>query len=171
MLPTPTPTTEVLSIIPSVSQIPIWFTEGAKWITVIAGVITAVYGVIKLIAKPLKSIDQKIDTVDAKVAAVDKKVDVVQDDVADIQCHLLNQAHDAHMETGWCNRDEKDRLTEMCTKYTTRGRNHLRERYIDTLVKLPEKPPAKQTVKTKVSTKRTVKKKAPSSGAGQVASI
>ena len=67
--------------------------------------------------------------------------------------------------------DDKDRLSEMCGKYTKRGHNHLREQYTETLLKLPEKPPAKQTVKTKASTKRTVKKKAPSSGAGQVASI
>lgn len=158
MLPTPTPAQEILSVIPSVSQIPVWFSEVAKWVAVIAGIVTGVISVVKLIARPLKSIDRKIDTVNSKVDSVDKKVDVVQDDVADIQCHLLNQAYDDHVENkGWCSRDEKDRLSDMCDKYTNRGHNHLREQYAETLLKLPEKPPAR----------RAARKKAPAA-AGQV---
>ncbi len=43
MLPTPTP--EILSAIPSVSLIPVWFGEVAKWLAVIVGVITGVVSV------------------------------------------------------------------------------------------------------------------------------
>lgn len=138
----PTPTLEILTVIPSVNMIPVWFAEVAKWILLTLSVITAIIGFLKIIAKPLKSIGQKIDTVDQKVSAVDEKVGAVQDDVADIQGHLLNQAHDYYLEKGWCPPDIKEGLSVMCDQYTEKGHNHIRPRYRDTLINLPETPPA-----------------------------
>ena len=114
-------------------MIPAWLEELAKW----GGALVAIGSFIKWVVKPILDIKASVHT-------VDEKLDVVQDDVADMQCHLLNQAYDEHVENkGWCRRDEKERLTEMCDKYTRRGRNHLAERYTEKLLALPEHPPGR----------------------------
>ena len=143
MLPTPTP--EIISAIPSVSLIPVWLEELGKWAAIAAGLI----GFYRLVVKPIHDIK-------SSVKAVDDKVVVVQDDVADMQCDRLNQAYDYYVHKGFCPKDAKDRLSDMCDKYCKRGRNHIAPHYREILLNLPDNPPeTRRTPRTATAAKRT----------------
>lgn len=94
------------------------------WLVSLAGAVGAIY---KWVASPLKDIRTSIA--------------VVADDVGDIFCDRLNQAHDYWVGKGYCPKADKTRLVEMHQRYTAMGRNHLTANYENDLIRLPEHPP------------------------------
>jgi hypothetical protein len=67
-------------------------------------------------------------------------VESTRDDVADLQCDRLNQAHDYWIERGYCPTDTKNVLCKMYKSYHGKDRNHLTVRYEEDILELPNEP-------------------------------
>lgn len=65
-------------------------------------------------------------------------LDGIKDDVGDLQCDRLNQAHDYYMDKGFCPTERKGVLCNMYQSYHSKGRNHLSAHYEEDIVSLPD---------------------------------
>jgi hypothetical protein len=81
------------------------------YLLVIIEIATSVGVIYKWIISPLKKIGDLVKS--------------QEEDIADILCDRLQQAHDFYCyEQGWCTAADKERLIEMYKKYRDKGRNH-----------------------------------------------
>lgn len=111
----------------------------------IAGAISAIVAVISLLLiKPIKKARaaqreerQKQDRFQRDVL---ERLNLITDDIAQLQCERLSQAHDYYTSRGWCPTSKKQQLCEMYKSYRSKGRNHLAEHYEDDIMHLAEKP-------------------------------
>lgn len=111
----------------------------------IAGAISAIAGVIALLLiNPIRK-HAAVRKKEKEEAAqfrkiVLEKLDGIVDDVADLQYERLSQAHDFYTSQGWCPTSKKTQLCNMYQSYTSKGRNHLSQRYEEDILGLPDKP-------------------------------
>jgi len=61
----------------------------------------------------------------------------ISEDVGDLQCDRLTQAHDYYVSRGYCPGDTKAALCKMHRSYRSKGRNHLAESYEEDILDLP----------------------------------
>lgn len=111
----------------------------------LAGSVSAIIGLATLIFwKPISKARQRAN--DEKKASqsfrstVLEKLDGIGDDVGDLQCDRLNQAHDYYVAKGFCATEKKALLCDMYKSYHGKGRNHLSEHYEKDIMSLPDKP-------------------------------
>lgn len=111
----------------------------------LASSIVAILGLLTLVLwKPIKSARARVLT-DRKnnqefQTTVLKKLDGLCDDVGDLQCDRLSQAHDHYVSKGVCPTEKKMLLCDMYTSYHAKGRNHLSEHYEKDIMELPDSP-------------------------------
>lgn len=65
-------------------------------------------------------------------------LETIGDDVGDLQCDRLNQAHDYYVEKGCCPTERKAALCAMYQSYHNKGRNHLSAHYEKEIMELPD---------------------------------
>ena len=111
----------------------------------IAGSIMAILSLLSLIAlKPVLAAHKRRQAERAAAkefqCTVLRKLDSIGDDVGDLQCDRLNQAHDYHMRKGYCPTEKKTLLCDMYRSYHAKGRNHLSSHYERDIMGLPDKP-------------------------------
>ncbi len=128
-----------------------------EWLGKNAGYISAIIGCLSLVLwKPLslvrkrkkarilaeKSAEAEFkETVLHELSTIKKMFRVTNDEVAQLQCDRLFQAHDYYMDKGYCSTERKQFLCEMFQAYHDKGLNHLSAYYQEDLLKLPDKPP------------------------------
>jgi len=61
----------------------------------------------------------------------------ISEDVGDLQCDRLTQAHDYYVALGYCPSDTKQALCKMKDSYSSKGRNHLAASYEEDILDLP----------------------------------
>lgn len=66
----------------------------------------------------------------------------IGEDVGDLQCDRLTQAHDYYSALGYCPSDTKQVLVHMHKSYRAKGRNHLCDHYEQDILDLPIQDPA-----------------------------
>lgn len=66
----------------------------------------------------------------------------ISEDVGDLQCDRLTQAHDYYMRMGYCPSTTKQVLVEIHRSYRAKGRNHLCDHYEQDILELPTEKPA-----------------------------
>lgn len=111
-----------------------------------AGAIMTLIGLVTLVAwKPLKARRQA----KAKRVAQEKREQAdfqrqvldglksISEDVGDLQCDRLTQAHDHYMMLGFCPSATKQVLVNMHKSYRGKGRNHLCDHYEEDILDLP----------------------------------
>lgn len=103
----------------------------------IAASISAIIALAILAWKTIKRLLDRRGKFQKEVLA---KLDAIGDDVADLQCDRLNQAHDYYMDRGYCPTERKAVLCNMYKSYHAKGRNHLSEHYQEELLDLPDRP-------------------------------
>ncbi len=69
--------------------------------------------------------------------AVLKGIESIAQDVGDLQCDRLTQAHDYYMGLGYCPTTTKQVLVHMHSSYRSKGRNHLCDHYEQDILDLP----------------------------------
>ena len=74
-------------------------------------------------------------------AAVLEKLDAIIEDVGDLQCDRLTQAHDFYVGQGYCPSTTKQVLVNMHQSYRAKGRNHLCNHYEEDILALPSQDP------------------------------
>lgn len=62
------------------------------------------------------------------------------DDVGHLQGDRLNQMYNHLIDQGWCSYSEKMMVQDWYKSYTSKGRNHLAESYMEDVLSLPEHP-------------------------------
>ena len=68
------------------------------------------------------------------------RLSVLNEDIAELQCDRLSQAHDFYLSRGWCTSSKKAQLCEMYRSYMAKGRNHLSHYYEQEILALPDSP-------------------------------
>lgn len=74
-------------------------------------------------------------------ATVLEKLDSIIEDVGDLQCDRLTQAHDFYVAKGYCPSTTKQVLVDMHQSYRAKGRNHLCNHYEEDILALPGQDP------------------------------
>lgn len=98
------------------------------FLLVIVEIATTVGVIYKWIISPQKKIKTMVES--------------QEEDIADILCDRLQQAHDFYCyQQGWCSASDKERLVSMYKKYRQKGRNHLADHNEKDIMDLPEHPP------------------------------
>lgn len=98
---------------------------------VVIEIATSIGVIYKWIIAPLKKIGDMVKS--------------QEDDIADILCDRLQQAHDFYCyQQGWCSAADKERLMMTYKKYRDKGRNHLADHNEDDILSLPEHPLEKE---------------------------
>lgn len=75
-----------------------------------------------------------------KLDSISGELSSIAEDVGDLQCDRLNQAHDYYMEKGYCPTERKQVLCNMYKSYHGKGRNHLSNHYEEDIMELPDRP-------------------------------
>ena len=105
------------------------------YLLVIIEIGTSIGVIYKWIISPLKKLNEKVDQ-------QNKKIDSQEEDIADVLCDRLQQAHDYYCNVQkWCSAVEKERIVGMYTRYRSKGRNHLADHNEQDILDLPEHPP------------------------------
>ena len=111
-----------------------------------AGAIMTIMGLITLVAwKPIKSwfqarIKRAANEREAQAEFQRRVLDGIKsisEDVGDLQCDRLTQAHDYYMGLGYCPTATKQVLVHMHKSYRAKGRNHLCDHYEEDILDLP----------------------------------
>ena len=76
----------------------------------------------------------------ARLDSIDSNISALIDDMGDMQYESLARAHDFYTGQGWCPSSTKQQLCQMHKSYSTKGRNHLGDRYEEEILALREHP-------------------------------
>ena len=70
-------------------------------------------------------------------------IESISQDVGDLQCDRLTQAHDFYVTQGYCPSTTKQVLVAMHQSYRAKGRNHLCNHYEEDILSLPGQDPCR----------------------------
>ena len=126
----------------------------SKWGTLCAS-IASIIALFAIFYKPIKKCAAKKkaerkafeDNVLKSLATIEKDLKSLSDDVAELQCDRLAQAHAYYMQQGWCSASRKKILCNWKRSYTSKGYDHLVDSYEKDINGLPETPPEKSKLR------------------------
>lgn len=103
-------------------------------VAIMAGICAIITAAVKA-KRALKARRQKETEFREKVL---KALEGITEDVANIEGEILTQAHEQLIKQGWCSADRKQSLQARYESYKAKGRNHLKQHYIEEIIALPE---------------------------------